>query len=89
VGDLTDRRWIYVKGFLFVGIVLGASVLLWLENPGWRTAALVVLLIWSSARAYYFMFYVIENYVDGRYRFSGVCSFVRYLLTREAGADKK
>jgi hypothetical protein len=89
MGDLTDRRWIYLKGFLFAGIILGASVLLWLENPEWRTAALIMLLIWSSARAYYFIFYVIEKYVDSRYRFSGVCSFVRYLLTREADDEKK
>ena len=37
---------------------------------------------WASARLYYFMFYVIEKYVDGEYKFSGVFSFLKYVLSR-------
>lgn len=36
--------------------------------------------MWSAARLYYFMFYVIERYVDEDYRFSGLFDFARYLL---------
>ena len=49
-------------------------------------AVTLVLLIWSAARLYYFMFYVIENYVDNEYRFSGVYSFVCYLLKKDDNA---
>lgn len=36
----------------------------------------------ASARLYYFMFYVIERYVDPSYRFSGLASALRYLFFR-------
>jgi hypothetical protein len=38
--------------------------------------------VWCFCRSYYFAFYVIEHYVDPSYRFSGLWSFVRYLLSR-------
>ena len=75
MGDLKNAKLIYLKGFLFAGIVLCSTVILLALHPDWRTAALTALLIWASARTYYFMFYVIEKYVDGRYRFSGIGSF--------------
>ena len=37
---------------------------------------------WGFCRAYYFAFYVIEKYVDRRFRFSGLGSFVKYWFTR-------
>lgn len=79
MGDLKDRRLIYLKGFLFLlGIVLAAGTLL-LENLSLRTAVLLALTIWCSARFYYFLFYVIQHYVDDKYRFAGVWAFVVYL----------
>ena len=65
---------------LIIGVVAGA--LLFLDDPTWRTAALLGLVIWSFCRFYYFAFYVIEKYVDPAYRFSGLISFVRYWLQR-------
>jgi len=62
--------------------VESAATLLVLQSPTWRTALLVALVAWASARLYYFMFYVIEKYVDGAYKFSGVTSFVMYVLRR-------
>jgi len=38
--------------------------------------------IWSFCRAYYFAFYVIERYVDPRFKFSGLFSALKYLATR-------
>jgi len=78
--DITNPRLLYLKGFLFVLLAVLASVLILLEQPTLRTAALLAIVIWSSARAYYFAFYVVEHYADPGYRFAGLGSFVRYLL---------
>jgi hypothetical protein len=34
--------------------------------------------VWAFARAYYFCFYVIERYVDSRFRFSGIFAALRF-----------
>jgi hypothetical protein len=61
---------------------LSAAVLLVLENPTWKAALLLALAIWCFCRCYYFAFYVIEKYVDPGYKFSGLWSFVCYLMRR-------
>src|SRR5262245_6581782 len=87
MGDITDRRLLYVKGVLFLVTGLLASALLLLECPSLYVALLLTVAVWCFARAYYFAFYVIEHYVDPGYRFSGLWSFVRYALkTRRTGA---
>ena len=78
--DLTDRRWIALKGFLFLGLGILSSLLLVLEHPTVRTVVLLALAIWCFCRFYYFAFYVIERYVDPQYRFSGLWSFVKYMV---------
>ena len=80
--DLTNPIWIKVKGLLFLLIGIVAAVLLFLDNPTWKTALLFTLAIWSFCRFYYFAFYVIEKYVDPAYKFSGLFSFVKYLVSR-------
>ena len=88
MADLQNPRLIYLKGFLFLAIVACSCAMLFLSAPSWQTGVLLVLVIWGSARAYYFMFYVIEKYVDSRYRFSGVISFVKYMLHERARDDR-
>ncbi len=66
--------------FLFIGIA--AAVLIFLDDPTWKTAVLLTMAIWSFCRFYYFAFYVIEKYVDSSYKFSGLFSFVKYMLQR-------
>ena len=80
--DLTNPKLIYAKGGLFFLGGLLASVLLWLERPNLKVAALLAIAVWCFARAYYFVFYVIEKYVDGNYKFAGLWSFVRYQWDR-------
>jgi hypothetical protein len=77
-----NARWIKIKGFLFLVIGITAAILIFLGEPDWKTAALLALVIWSFCRFYYFAFYVIEKYVDPQYKFSGLMSFVKYLLER-------
>ena len=51
------------------------------EHPTLKVTLLLALAIWSFCRCYYFAFYVIQHYVDPRYKFAGLLSFARYLLT--------
>ena len=80
--DLKSPRLIYLKGFLFLVIGLLAVALLIIEQPTIKVGFLLVVAIWAFARLYYFMFYVIEHYVDPGYKFAGVGSFVRYVFRR-------
>lgn len=80
--DLTDPRWIKLKGILFLIIGLTSATLLILEAPTLKVAMLLAITIWCFCRFYYFAFYVIERYVDAGFRFSGLWSFACYLLKR-------
>ena len=59
--------------------------LLLAQNFDAQAAVLLGLVIWSFCRAYYFAFYVIERYVDSKFRFAGLASALQYLLTRRQG----
>ena len=80
--DLSNPFWIKLKGLLFLLIGIIAVILIFLDNPRWQTAGLLFVAIWSFCRAYYFAFYVIEKYVDSSYKFSGLISFIKYLVSR-------
>ena len=80
--DLTDARWIKAKGALFLLTGLASAALLVVEYPEIRVVLLLSIAVWCFCRAYYFAFYVIEHYADPSYRFSGLWSFVRYMLSR-------
>ncbi|MFK7777444.1 MAG: hypothetical protein QM501_04910 [Gimesia sp.] len=81
--DLKSKRLIYLKGFLFFVILMFAMGLIMTQTRSWQIAGLLLLVVWASARLYYFMFYVIENYVDPGYRFAGIYSFLRYLCSKK------
>ena len=87
MSDLKSKKLIYLKGFLFFAIVLTTAIIIVLETQSWKIAALLALLIWASARAYYFMFYVIEKYVDPNYKFAGVFDFAKYACSRKKGHE--
>ena len=63
-GDLQSAKLIYLKGFLFLVTGLLSVAALLLDSPTLRTAFLLLIALWSFCRLYYFMFYVIEKYVD-------------------------
>ena len=86
--DLADPKWMYLKAALLLLILLGSAGILLLDAPSWRTGALIALVVWASARVYYFMFYVIERYIDSSFRFSGVGSALLHLLRRDPGAKR-
>jgi len=81
--DLKHAGWIKGKAFLFLIAGVLASALLLAEQPTLRTALLLIVAIWCFCRAYYFVFYVIEHYIDPGYRFSGLLSFLRYMAAKK------
>ena len=83
--NLTNPAWIKFKGFLFLLLGILSSLLLIFEQPSLKVALLLLLAVWCFCRFYYFAFYVIEHYVDPGYRFSGLWSFLIYLLSRRGG----
>ena len=80
--DLTNPRAILAKGWLFLLLGLLAGIALLAFDFSWLRLALLSLAIWGFCRWYYFMFYVIEKYVDPSFKFAGLGSFVSYLLRR-------
>lgn len=56
--------------------LLASSVLI-AEHPSFKTIVLLMIAIWGFCRAYYFAFYVIQNYIDPDFRYSGLIAFLR------------
>jgi hypothetical protein len=85
--DLTNPKLIWLKGWLFLLCgSLSGGLLIW-EHPNLKTAALLAICVWCCMRFYYFMFYVIEKYVDPGYRFSGVGAFIAYVIRVRSGRN--
>ncbi len=83
MSDLTNPRFMYLKAILLLAIGMTSGFLLWLQTPRLMTILLAVLVAWSFARAYYFVFYVIEKYIDPSYRFAGLIDFLRYCVRKQ------
>lgn len=75
-------KGIVTKAVLFVVMLMSAVALNLMHAELWMEVFTLVLIIWSSARIYYFMFYVIEKYVDSEFRFSSVYAFLKYVLRK-------
>jgi hypothetical protein len=83
--DITNPKLLYLKAALFVLTGFLAGTLILLELPSLKIAALLLLCIWCFSRAYYFAFYVVEHYIDPKYRFAGLWSFAKYAFSRSRG----
>jgi hypothetical protein len=70
--DLTSKGLIVAKGLVFLTLAGVTATLLLLEAPSLRVAALIVVLVWASCRFYYFLFYVLQHYVDPNLRYAGL-----------------
>jgi hypothetical protein len=80
--DLKNPIWIHLKGWLFLLLTGIACVGLFIQNPTWQTGLLLSIGLWSACRCYYYMFYVIEKYVDPDFKFAGLTSVVKFLVKR-------
>ena len=84
LGEDLGHRAILWKGWMFLGLAILASVNILILAPRWEIALLLAIALWAAARWYYFMFYVIEKYVDSEFRFAGLGSFLKYMMKRRA-----
>jgi hypothetical protein len=84
VREIACVALLITKALLFVALGGIAAGLLWVRSPSLTTLLLLVLCVWAFARSYYFLFYVIEHYVDPAFRFSGVASALRHLWRHRA-----
>lgn len=82
--DITDPRLLYFKGFLFVLLAAFAAGLIFIQSPRISTIALLLIVVWASARAYYFAFYVVEHYADPTFRYAGLRSILAYIIQRRS-----
>jgi hypothetical protein len=82
MADLRSKPLIVRKGLLFLVILVLSAGLLLVNDPDWRTAGLLAAVIWASARFYYFLFYVLERYVDPTFKYSGLMALFKELLSR-------
>jgi hypothetical protein len=83
--EIKNRKVIVAKGLLFLVTGIAAAGLLLLENPSLRSGLLLGVAIWAFCRFYYFAFYVLSQYVDASYRYSGLLSLAGYLLRKGKG----
>lgn len=81
--DLKSPIWIHIKGWLFLVLAIIASIGLLIQVLSWQNAALLAIALWAACRWYYYMFYVIEKYVDPEFKFAGLTSVLRFLLTKQ------
>lgn len=81
--DLKSSKLIVAKGVMFFCIAALSASLLIAEMPSVKVASLIVLLVWASCRFYYFLFYVLEHYVDPKLRYSGLLNLATAVRRRK------
>lgn len=86
--DLKDSRAIMAKGWLFLLLGVLAVAGMVAIDPSPAHVALLAIALWAFCRWYYFMFYVIEHYVDPSFKFAGLGSFLRYVIDRKRSLNR-
>jgi len=82
MSDLKSKSLIVLKGLLFLFMALMCAVILIAQSPTLTTVLLLALLIWSSCRFYYFLFYVLEKYVNPTMRYAGILDLLQGMKRR-------
>lgn len=83
LGDISSKKLIWIKGWLFLFLGCFAAALLMLLCQSWRAAGLLAICVWGFCRFYYFTFYVIQHYVDPKHKFTGLLDFFRYAFRKK------
>ena len=81
--DLKSKKWIVAKGVMFLGISATTAALIIVELSSVKLAVLLVLLVWASCRFYYFLFYVLEHYLDPTLRYAGLMDLLMGMKRRQ------
>ncbi len=88
MGELKSKRLIVLKGFLFFLIVVLSISLIIIETHKISVFLLCLLLAWSSARFYYFLFYVLHQYVDPELKYTGIIHLITVILKKRSEKKK-
>lgn len=88
VNDIKRRWLIHAKGLLFVALGALSAMLLFLQLPTFKTAALLCVTVWAFCRFYYYLFYVLERYLGREKRFTGVLDVLRFLLWKSTQPNR-
>ena len=80
---LKNTKLIYFKALLFFLIGIVGLIYCLIINNIFYLFSMLVVTIWAWCRLYYFMFYVITNYIDQEYRFSSIFNFIQYLIKKK------
>ena len=83
MGDLRSRKLIVLKGVLFFLLALMASAYSLCEFPLWIRIIALMTGLWAFARFYYFLFYVLEKYVDQNLKYTGIYDLILSLLKKK------
>jgi hypothetical protein len=78
--DITSKRLLHLKGFLFLFLGLMAAGILVAESRSLTTVALLVITIWAFCRFYYYLFYVLERYVGRDQKYAGLLDALSFAL---------
>ena len=78
-----SKKLMYLKAILFLVIGIFGFLYCWLINFNLIFFVMLVITIWAWCRLYYFIFYVITNYIDDKYKFSGIMDFLYYLFKKK------
>lgn len=82
MADIKSPALLCAKGAMMLAAGLLAAALLLLRHPDPATALLLAVAVWGFCRAYYFVFYVIDHYVDPGSRHAGLTAFLRDRLAK-------
>lgn len=80
--DLKSKPLIVLKGILFAIIASLACTANLLDDRLAVRAAALVFCVWAACRFYYFLFYVLEKYVDASLRYAGIFALFRSIHRR-------
>lgn len=82
MADLESKRLIVAKGFLFIIVAALSAIGIVCYSPRIRVIILTLVLMWASARSYYFVFYVLEKYVDPNLKYTGIIDLIKNIMKR-------
>jgi len=78
--DIQSKPLLHFKGFLFLFLGLLAAGVLLFESPNLRTLLLLSITIWAFCRFYYYLFYVLENYIGRDQKYAGILDALGFAM---------
>ena len=84
--DITNRRLMHLKGFLFLLLGLMGAGVLYAQSQNLRTLLLLLITVWAFCRFYYYLFYVLERYLGRGRKYAGIWDALKFLAR---SGDKK